>query len=296
VRSSILITPVKLIQVQEKGSLSLSLPHVCSATNAHGHFYEQVLLLLAPTSRVTKTTNSLFFTETVSIFTMCEMTSAQTFLCPLSAGYDVSTISKYLDWIGVMDYDIHGSWDKRTGHIAPMYAHPEDTHDYLNVNTSIHHWMKRGADPSKLIMGIPLYGNSFTLSEPGKSDLFAPTSGPGERGQFTNQGGILAYYEICSQRWDRKVQDENWRMGPFMVKGNQWISYDDKATIIRKTQYIKANGLGGAMIWALDFDDFSNLCGNGKYPLLKTVQGSLLGNDSFSRSQRKRSAKISFRY
>lgn len=25
-----------------------------------------------------------------------------------------------------MCYDYHGQWDKRTGHVAPMYAHEED--------------------------------------------------------------------------------------------------------------------------------------------------------------------------
>lgn len=25
-----------------------------------------------------------------------------------------------------MTYDYHGQWDKRTGHVAPMYSHPDD--------------------------------------------------------------------------------------------------------------------------------------------------------------------------
>lgn len=44
----------------------------------------------------------------------------------IDAGYDVPTLSQYLDWIAVMCYDYHGQWDKVTGHVAPMYAHPED--------------------------------------------------------------------------------------------------------------------------------------------------------------------------
>lgn len=35
-------------------------------------------------------------------------------------------MSEKLDWISVMTYDYHGQWDKQTGHVAPMYAHPED--------------------------------------------------------------------------------------------------------------------------------------------------------------------------
>lgn len=41
-------------------------------------------------------------------------------------GYDVPTLSENLDWIAVMTYDYHGQWDKITGHVAPMYPHPDD--------------------------------------------------------------------------------------------------------------------------------------------------------------------------
>ena len=30
-------------------------------------------------------------------------------------------------------YDYHGHWDKATGHVSPMYAHPDDTYDYFNT-------------------------------------------------------------------------------------------------------------------------------------------------------------------
>ena len=43
-----------------------------------------------------------------------------------SLGYDVPVLSQYLDWISVMTYDYHGQWDKITGHVAPMYLHPDD--------------------------------------------------------------------------------------------------------------------------------------------------------------------------
>ena len=30
-------------------------------------------------------------------------------------------------------YDYHGHWDKATGHVSPMYEHPDDTYNYFNT-------------------------------------------------------------------------------------------------------------------------------------------------------------------
>ena len=82
------------------------------------------------------------------------------------------------------------------------------------------------------------------------------------------------HFQICS-----KVRNENWQvvnhpdgaMGPYAFRGTQWVGYDDVATIRRKSEFIKAEGYGGGMIWALDLDDFRNVCGCEKYPLLRTI-------------------------
>lgn len=56
----------------------------------------------------------------------------------IDAGYDVPQLSTYFDWIAVMTYDFHGQWDKKTGHVAPLFYHPEDEIDYFNAVSDIH--------------------------------------------------------------------------------------------------------------------------------------------------------------
>jgi len=54
------------------------------------------------------------------------------------------------------------------------------------------------------------------------------------------------------------VRDPENRMGPYAFHKNQWVGFDDVDTIAYKSEYVKKLGLGGAMIWALDLDDFAN--------------------------------------
>ncbi|CAG9096681.1 unnamed protein product [Plutella xylostella] len=200
----------------------------------------------------------------------------------IDAGYDVPVLAKHLDWIAVMTYDFHGQWDKKTGHVAPLYYHPDDDTTYFNANYSMNYWMLKGAPASKLIMGMPMYGQTFTLDTKGRRNatgLNVPAISGGEMGEYTRAKGFLAYYEICE-----RIKDKGWmvqkdplgRMGPYAYKGDQWVSYDDMDILKSKVNLIKTMELGGGMVWALDLDDFRNRCGQGKHPLLNTIKQGLL--------------------
>ena len=62
--------------------------------------------------------------------------------------------------------------------------------------SSINAWISAGASPSKIIMGIPVYGQSYTLANPKKNDVGSPTIGPGKAGKYTQQAGFYSYFEV----------------------------------------------------------------------------------------------------
>ena len=47
---------------------------------------------------------------------------------------------RYLDFVNLMSYDFHGSWDSVTGHSSPLFALPSETGEssYLNVVRCLH--------------------------------------------------------------------------------------------------------------------------------------------------------------
>ncbi|CAN7937357.1 unnamed protein product, partial [Ixodes hexagonus] len=110
------------------------------------------------------------------------------------------------------------------GEASPKYESSVDT------------WISKGADVSKLVLGMQLYGRTFTLARSDDNGLMAPALGPGRLGPITKEGGSLGYNEICSL-----ISSPGWKMtrnpnvnAPFAVNGDQWIGYEDAESLRAK--------------------------------------------------------------
>ncbi|XP_011688020.1 PREDICTED: chitinase-3-like protein 1 [Wasmannia auropunctata] len=195
-----------------------------------------------------------------------------------SLSYDIAAMSKYLHFINIMAYDLHGAWEKTTGHNAPLYPRKDESGNdlKLNVDASVRYWLDNGCPPEKLILGVPFYGRAFTLADKSKNGLGAPTTGPASAGPYTREAGFYGYNEICEffkqGGWTVVRQEEH--RTPYAYKGDQWVGYDDVTSLTEKTAYINSLNLGGAMLWSIETDDFLGTCGE-KYPLLKALNTGL---------------------
>ena len=58
--------------------------------------------------------------------------------------YDIPRLNRYFDFVSIMTYDYHGQWDKKTGHVAPIYSHPDDFEPTFNLNYTINYWLSKG--------------------------------------------------------------------------------------------------------------------------------------------------------
>jgi len=200
----------------------------------------------------------------------------------IEAGYDIKTITPYLDYINLMAYDYHGSWNSFIGFNSPLYPRSSEKGDrrLLNQQATVDTWIEGGCPPSKLVLGLGMYGRTFKLKQKKNADVkpYSTSKGAGSPGNYTASHGFLSYYEICDlvkkQKWETDFDKE--QQVPFAYKEDQWVSYDDTKSIEKKCHYVAEKRLAGAMIWSLDFDDFNGaFCGQGKYPLLTTVKKTL---------------------
>ncbi|GIX75823.1 endochitinase [Caerostris extrusa] len=172
-----------------------------------------------------------------------------------SGGYEVPRLAELFDWINVMTYDLRARW------LTFMGQH--------------------GAPKHKLVVGVPFYGRTYTLGSKENNGLRAGIKkwmDGGLPGPYTNASGFLAYYEICphvnSGAWTKKYDDIG--KCPYAYYDDQWIGYEDEDSIGIKMDYIREQGFGGAMIWAIDMDDFNGVCGR-KNALLEVMNEKLRG-------------------
>ncbi|XP_033938450.2 acidic mammalian chitinase-like [Pseudochaenichthys georgianus] len=193
----------------------------------------------------------------------------------IDAGFEIVEIAKELDFINVMTYDFHGTWNTFTGHNSPLFRGSMDTgeHIYSNTDFAMQYWKNNGTPVEKLMMGFATYGRTFRLTTSDDDGVGAPVSGPASAGQYTREAGFWAYYEICTFlegttiKW---IQDQK---VPYATKNNEWVGFDNRESYEIKVRYLQKEKFGGAFVWALDLDDFAGqFCGEGAHPLLSHLR------------------------
>ena len=169
----------------------------------------------------------------------------------IAAGFE-GKIFKYLDFGTVQGYDYHGSWESRTNQQSSLYvpAGAPDNPDF-SADNAIKAWIAVGAPRRQLVLGLPYYSQGWTGVSGGGNGRFAPATGPAQ-GVFA--AGTEDYKTVKNLPGFKLYRD--WRAGnSWLFDGTTFWTYDDPAQLLQKTLYIRAKGLGGAMMWSLDGDD-----------------------------------------
>ncbi|CAI5495021.1 unnamed protein product [Closterium sp. Naga37s-1] len=147
----------------------------------------------------------------------------------IDESYDVPTINNALDFVNVMTYDLHGSWELITG----MHTALEDlSNPQLSLKGAMAAWVSKQAL-------ITLFLGLHIPSLPHQQEagvLFYR-----EIDQLVTTGGYTATLDAPTSSM-------------YAVNGDQWVGYDDPSTITTKVQFAKTQGYGGWFFWALSQD------------------------------------------
>jgi chitinase len=167
---------------------------------------------------------------------------------------ELNAIHPYLNYINLMAYDLHGTWERVTNHQAPLYRNPAEPADTANrnIDRAVTDYLAAGVPAGKLVLGVPFYGHGWKGVPATNSGLFQPAAGPAKAGDDSGTSGFGVLKSLGYPAFRDPVAQAFWIYSP--SAGVFW-SYDDPASLLNKTNYIKSKGLGGAMSWELSDDD-----------------------------------------
>uniref|UniRef100_A0A0P0BZ39 Endochitinase 1 n=1 Tax=Hypocrella siamensis TaxID=696354 RepID=A0A0P0BZ39_9HYPO len=160
---------------------------------------------------------------------------------------DLKAMDQYVDAWHLMAYDYAGTWDTTTGHQANVNADPSNmASTKFNTDQVVGDYTRAGIAPSKLVLGLPLYGRSF-----GDTDgLGKPFQGAGDGAQ---QGSIL-YRDLPRSGATVQVDGRVGAAWSYDAKARQLVSFDNVASAKLKANYVKNKSLGGAVFWEASGD------------------------------------------
>jgi chitinase len=191
-------------------------------------------------------------------------------------GFAIKEMSAVIDLWNVMTYDYTVSdipSSKWTAPNSPLYPVNAANVNNMSVATTIEGYLKAGATPGKVLVGIPYYGHTWYI--PGQSNWqhfgvvgtiqgqccgqFAQTYGA-KYGQYSNQCGLLMYSEILNNIggtfttvFDNGTQSA---IG-YSSSNNVWLGWCNKQAMTATLDWTKAKNIGGAFGFDLSMDSLT---------------------------------------
>lgn len=150
-----------------------------------------------------------------------------------------------LDQVNVMTYDYQGPWSHTTGFNAPLRS-PSLTEE--TVSTTIQDYLNAGVPAHKLLLGLPFYAYQWqNVGETGTHGLNA--NGDPVRGNLNQSTAVTMLATPGAKLYRDPVS-----LAPWVYDGNNFLTFDDPASLRAKTAYADEKQLGGVMIWELSGD------------------------------------------
>ncbi|RDL32984.1 uncharacterized protein BP5553_08423 [Venustampulla echinocandica] len=178
-------------------------------------------------------------------------------------GFPIAAMSKTIDYIVFMAYDLHGQWDYGHeysqdgcpgGNCLRSHVNITETLDALAMIT------KAGVESSKVLVGVSSYGRSFEMTIPGCRGPTCTYTGPNSGatpGNCTQTAGYLSNAEIgtiigSGTSGVRQLYDGGSDSDILLYPTNQWVGYMSDKTKASRIERYKGLNFGGTSDWAVD--------------------------------------------
>ena len=182
-------------------------------------------------------------------------------------GTEPQNYAQYLDFINVMTYDMHGAWESKTNHQAPLFVNEtiSAAGENLSISDAVKILVDKGVAKNKIVIGSPFYSRGWSGVKNDGPIASLPGLGASATGAAKGiwdggrAAGVNPYYHIKSQMENDssfvKYRDPVSKM-PYLFSASkgEMYTYDDEVSVGQKSDYVNDNALGGIIFWEVSAD------------------------------------------
>ncbi|KAG2172398.1 hypothetical protein INT43_004940 [Umbelopsis isabellina] len=197
--------------------------------------------------------------------------------------FPIVQMSKIIDYIVFMTYDLHGQWDYSIPSLGPhLLSHVNwtETQSMLDIITHA------GVASNKVLLGLAKYGRSFQQTDPscyGPTCKFTGPDSGATPGRCTNTSGYIALAEIKDIISTGTVRKTYIDAGSqiLLYGKDQWVSYLTDDQLTSRTNTAKSMNLGGTITWAMDLDSKQavNTCDMSHVMMIGDLKNTVCSNN-----------------
>lgn len=151
----------------------------------------------------------------------------------------IRAMDPFLSFWNLMCYDYAGSWSSTSQYHSNLY------NGELSTDKAIKFYINAGVHPSKIVLGMPLYGRAF----PNTDGLGRPYSG-----EFVGSYETDTWDYKSIPREGEKLDSSAMAVYKYDERTRMLITYDNEVVSKAKADYVVKNGLGGGMWWESSAD------------------------------------------
>ncbi|KAG5804982.1 hypothetical protein H9Q74_010194 [Fusarium xylarioides] len=180
--------------------------------------------------------------------------------------FPIAAISKTVDYIAYMTYDLHGQWDYESPWASDGCPKGSCLRSHVNLTeteNSLAMVTKAGVEARKLVVGVSSYGRSFKMSSvrcKGPACTFAGPESGAAKGKCTDTAGYISNAELKALVHSHSGDVEKWHDAKtdsdYMIfDDTNWVAYMSEETKQGRTAKYKSLNFGGTSDWAIDLQE-----------------------------------------
>jgi hypothetical protein len=172
------------------------------------------------------------------------------------ANFNLLGLAPSVNFFNLMAYDLHGTWENRTGHMAAMWGDPAG----YDIETAVEAYLAAGVPSEKIVLGFPLYTRAWKGVTDGGDGGYGAAATGAAPGSFVDSPGIYDYKDLLARTrsgtsgWDLYWDDNAQAAYLFDAATGIWSSFETPGTVALKAGWAQERGLGGMMFWDLSGD------------------------------------------